>query len=192
MAYKFPGQEERGYHRTLQSTNLSLIVSALIQFKTESSLSVIDTILVSMVSPTLLKNDFLMGCLVKMSVMLLSCMYGMYPGFTKFTGRFDASLCSLSHASTSAWGIFVWVHAKGCESDTVFVLFGHNISVATRSLQIFAISFFAYVGMMAICEINPRSFNWNNPRISLHPIFRRLYGDGTSSCDMAYSYTNLL
>ena len=87
-----------------------------------------------------------------MTVMLLSCMFGAFPGMTRYTNRFDPALCAISHIATSAWGIHIWVHIKDCESDAVVVLFGRSVPVTNRSFQIFAIFFFTYIGMTAIIE----------------------------------------
>ncbi|KAF8606084.1 hypothetical protein BDV93DRAFT_604624 [Ceratobasidium sp. AG-I] len=138
MSFKFPIPQDLTYRRTLQLTNCCLIVSAWIQYASEQSLSIVDTILVSM-----------------MSMMLFSCMFGASPGMTVYTTRFDPALCVISHIATSAWGIVIWVQIKGCKSDAVVVLFGRSISVANRGFQIFAIFFFTYVGCAAFMEIFP-------------------------------------
>ena len=85
-----------------------------------------------------------------MSVTLYSCTGGAIPGTNSDAKVLDYVLSTVSHLCTAAWGIFVWVHVKSCESDVVFVLFGRNIPITTRGLQIFALFYFASMAAGAI------------------------------------------
>jgi hypothetical protein len=92
--------------------------------------------------------------LSKLTVLLLTCMTDAIPMERKrLITPFDSVLYIISHTSMSAWGIFVWVQIQGCgNAEAVMVLFGQSVSFNTRGLQIFAITFFAYIGMLALSE----------------------------------------
>ncbi|KAF8606080.1 hypothetical protein BDV93DRAFT_553849 [Ceratobasidium sp. AG-I] len=132
MAYKFPKHRDVISSRTLLGMNCSIILSAAIQTASKQGLSLIDTLIVSMMSYILQT--------VRSSI-------------TGGDGVFDNVFFYVSSSSTAAWGIFVWANIKKCESEVVFVLFGRSIPVATHSLQNFAFFYFAYIGVNLIIDL---------------------------------------
>lgn len=146
MALKFPGARGRHYRRTLQYTNCILILSALIQYRTQQGISVLDGVLVSMVSPAkpiAQSLSLLLPLPLQMSVMMLSCMFGFLPSYVEHTSRFDALLCAFSIFCTSAWGVFIWREINFCYSDAVVVILGKSIYFDNYKLVGFGVGFYA-------------------------------------------------
>lgn len=149
MALKFPDARARAYRRTLQYTNCSIILSALVQDQSQHGLSVLDTVLVSMVSLAKLKartRSLSMPLTLQMSVMLLSCIFGFLSSHIEHTNRLDALSYALSLACTWAWGLFIWTRIHGCYSNEVVVILGQSISFNNLNLQRRALALFGGIG----------------------------------------------
>ncbi|KAF8596222.1 hypothetical protein BDV93DRAFT_514348 [Ceratobasidium sp. AG-I] len=147
LAYKFPKHRNSVSSRTLQGLNCGLIISALIQSTSEQGLSLIDAIIVSM-----------------MSVILYGCIGTVFGRSSpddqvkdedqnEETAEVDLWFSVAGNLCTSAWGIFVWVHAKQCESSAVVVLFGRSSLISSSSLQRFALLYFTYIIVVTIAEV---------------------------------------
>ncbi|KAF8593867.1 hypothetical protein BDV93DRAFT_566042 [Ceratobasidium sp. AG-I] len=115
-AYKFRRPRDAISSRTLQGMNCALILSAAIQNTSEQGLSLIDTILVSM-----------MSCIL----------HTVRSSVAGSVGVFDRVLVLINSLSTSAWGIFIWAHAKRCDSEAVVVLFGRSVNAIFDALLAF-------------------------------------------------------
>jgi hypothetical protein len=91
---------------------------------------------------------------IKITVLLFTCMSDLDLKWRIGFGTADLILFTISQATTSAWGIFTWVHAvPGCGSvKTVMILFRWTVSFNDLRLQGFGLFFFGYVGFLAILE----------------------------------------
>jgi len=127
--------------RTSYITSFSLILAALIQSQTGDGLSLIDGLIVTML--TTLMTTFVSANVkhVQSSGLSVNISYFLYMTFWVF------------------WGLYVWAQVDDfgntpeCNSQTMFVVFGHSIEATRDGLRKFAIAVFSLGALAALASL---------------------------------------
>ncbi|KAG8716558.1 hypothetical protein FRC09_015575 [Ceratobasidium sp. 395] len=152
-------QESQNAVRVAVITKLCLVLSALVQYKTEQGLSVMDGL---MVSALVLMQDYILIeiKLVDMSLYLFGFIRSaggkkiLPAGLILFSPHgLDHLLWSISSIVAQGWGIFVWARVRMCGSRDLFVLLGWNFHLTNNGLQIFMLCYVGFFTLVILAQL---------------------------------------